>query len=151
MSPNHQSSSSPSCSTGSLSDTSASGRRTLSRQIRYKGLFTPQVAPTTRAYCLLLSFLLGTLLLTAGSVFYHVILSRPMSGSHLMHTPPLPLALVLITAGVVILLSCAFVAWKYGFDDGDETLEEDMYSFAKDDVLDQQYRSTLENPKDPPV
>ncbi|XP_069156763.1 uncharacterized protein [Procambarus clarkii] len=150
MSPsNHQNSSSPSGTTGSLAtDTS---RRFLSNQIRYKGLFTPQVAPTTRAYCLLLSFLVGTLMLTAGSVFYHVILSKPMSGSHLMHTPPVPLALFLMAAGIITLLACFFVAWRFGFDDGDETLEEDMYSFAKDDVLDQQYNSTIETPKDPPV
>lgn len=81
--------------------------------MKYKGLFSPQAAPTTRAYCLLISFLIGTLMLTAGSVFYHVILSKPMSGSHPMHTPPLALALSLIIGGVLTLLSCLAVAWKY--------------------------------------
>ncbi|KAG0726758.1 hypothetical protein GWK47_004213 [Chionoecetes opilio] len=107
--------------------------------MRYKGLFSPQAAPTTRAYCLLLSFLIGTLMLTAGSVFYHVILSRPMSGSHPMHTPPLALALTLILCGVVTLLSCFLVAWKYGFDDGDDAVEDDLYILAVEDVLAQRH------------
>ncbi|KAG7155709.1 uncharacterized protein LOC121854665 [Homarus americanus] len=149
MSPSQQHSASPSDNSNTIGGNSNS--RSTSKQVRYKGLFTPQVAPTTRAYCLLLSFLLGTLMLTAGSVFYHVIQSKPMSGSHPMHTPPLPLALFLLAAGIATLLSCFTVAWKYGFDDGDESLEEDLYSFAKDDVLDQQYSSTCETPKDPPV
>ncbi|XP_047487674.1 putative cyclin-dependent serine/threonine-protein kinase DDB_G0272797/DDB_G0274007 isoform X2 [Penaeus chinensis] len=109
----------------------------LTRKLRYTGLFTSQMAPTSRAYCILLSFFVGVLMLTAGSVFYHVILIRPMSGSHPMHTPPLPLACGLILAGAATVLGSFFVAWRYGFDDGDDSLEDDLYSLAKDDVLEQ--------------
>lgn len=85
----------------------------LTRQLRYTGLFTSQMAPTSRAYCILLSFFVGVLMLTAGSVFYHVILIRPMSGSHPMHTPPLPLACGLILAGAATVLGSFFVAWRW--------------------------------------
>nr|XP_027230544.1 hybrid signal transduction histidine kinase L-like [Penaeus vannamei] len=116
----------------------------LSRQLRYTGLFTSQMAPTSRAYCILLSFFVGVLMLTAGSVFYHVILIRPMSGAHPMHTPPLPLAAGLILAGAATVLGSCFVAWRYGFDDGDDSLEDDLYSFTKDDVLDQRHQQQLQ-------
>ncbi|XP_047487420.1 circadian locomoter output cycles protein kaput-like [Penaeus chinensis] len=117
----------------------------LTRKLRYTGLFTSQMAPTSRAYCILLSFFVGVLMLTAGSVFYHVILIRPMSGSHPMHTPPLPLACGLILAGAATVLGSFFVAWRYGFDDGDDSLEDDLYSFTKDDVLDQCHQQQLQH------
>ncbi|XP_071519310.1 uncharacterized protein [Panulirus ornatus] len=103
------------------------------KEVRYKGLFSPEAAPTTRAYCLLLSLLLGALMVTAGSVFYHVILTQPMSGSRPMHTPPLALALGLILAGLATLLAVATVAYRLGCDDGDDTLEDDLYYLARDD------------------
>ncbi|XP_063842045.1 uncharacterized protein LOC135089848 isoform X2 [Scylla paramamosain] len=117
--------------------------------MRYRGLFSPQAAPTTRAYCLLISFLIGTLMLTAGSVFYHVILSKPMSGAHPMHTPPLALALSLIVGGLITLLTCLLIAWKYGFDDGDDAIEDDLYVLAAEDVLAQRHAAARARTADP--
>lgn len=82
------------------------------RQMRYNGLFSPQAAPNTRGYCLLLSFLTATLMLTTGSVFFHVILRHPVSGSHPMHTPSLPLALALVTGGTLLLITCLTIVWR---------------------------------------
>ncbi|XP_064116019.1 uncharacterized protein LOC135221924 [Macrobrachium nipponense] len=119
-------------------------------QTKYKGLFTPQTAPTSRAYCILFSFFLGVVMITMGSVFYHVILSRPMSGTHPIHTPPLPLASGLISMGILMVLCSVAVTWRFGLDDGDDSLEEDSsYAFAKDDVLDQHHQCSRHNP--PPV
>ncbi|XP_076054797.1 uncharacterized protein LOC143033350 [Oratosquilla oratoria] len=112
---------------------------TVSAKLRYKGLFTSSMAPTHRAYCVLFSFFIGVLLLTAGSIFYHLILMRPMSGTHAMHTPPAPLALALLAAGIFAIVASCAVAWRYGLDDGDDSLEDDLIAFAKDDVLEHQF------------
>ncbi|KAK7077043.1 hypothetical protein SK128_006634 [Halocaridina rubra] len=129
---------------GNSSETSSS----QNVQPKYKGLFTSHIAPTSRAYFILFSFFVGVLMLTTGSVFYHVIYIRPMSGTHPMHTPPLPLAIVLICGGVMAILTSFGVACKYGFDDGDDSLEEETYNFYKDDVLDHQHQY---NTSEPPV
>lgn len=118
-------------------------------ETKYKGLFTSQMAPTSRAYCILFSFFIGVLMITTGSVFYHVIHIQPMSGMHPMHTPPLSLACGLILGGILTVLASFGIAWKYGFDDGDDSLEEDLYSFSKDDVLDQQHQCPSKEPKEP--
>ncbi|XP_066968922.1 uncharacterized protein [Macrobrachium rosenbergii] len=107
---------------------------------KYKGLFTSQNAPTSRAYCVLFSFFVGVLLVTMGSVFYHVILNRPMSGMHPIHTPPMPLACALVAAGIFMVLLSVGIVWRYGLDDGDDSLEDDVQIFAKDDVLEEQRR-----------
>ncbi|KAK7076570.1 hypothetical protein SK128_001646 [Halocaridina rubra] len=107
---------------------------------RYKGLFASHMAPTSRAYCILFSFFIGILMITAGSVFYHVNTLTPSNGMHLIHTPPIPLAIFLILGGILSVIASFVVALKYGFDDGDDSLEEDQFSFAKDDVLDQHHQ-----------
>lgn len=66
-----------------------------------------------------------------------------------MHTPPLSLACGLILGGILTVLASFGIAWKYGFDDGDDSLEEDLYSFSKDDVLDQQHQCPSKEPKEP--
>lgn len=115
-------------------------------QTRYKGLFTSQMAPTSRAYCILFSFFIGVLMITMGSVFYHVIEIKPMSGVHPIHTPPVALACTLIAAGIVLVLLSVGVAWKLGMDDGDDSLEDDSFAFAKDDILDQYHQFPPKNP-----
>ncbi|XP_068244046.1 uncharacterized protein [Palaemon carinicauda] len=123
------------------------GKHVWQTQTKYKGLFTPQTAPTSRAYCILFGFFVGVVMITMGSVFYHVILSRPMSGTHPIHTPPLPLASGLITLGILMIVLSAAVTWKLGLDDGDDSLEEDLlYPFAKDDVLDEHHQCSSHNP-----
>ncbi|CAL4088244.1 unnamed protein product [Meganyctiphanes norvegica] len=115
-------------------------------KLRYKGLFTPNVAPTRRAYCILFSFVCGVVLLTVGSVFAHVILIHPMSGTRPMHTPPWPMAMCLIVSGVLTVLISCMTAWRYGMDDGDESLLEDDYcSYSKEDPFDHEY-GTSRNP-----
>ncbi|KAK7085308.1 hypothetical protein SK128_024808 [Halocaridina rubra] len=106
------------------------------------------MAPTSRAYCILFSFFFGILMLTAGSVFYHVIALRPLSGMQVMHTPPIPLAVFLILGGILSIITSILVAWKFGFDDGDDSIEDDNNAFANEDVLDQQYQIMT---KIPPV
>ncbi|XP_066969690.1 uncharacterized protein [Macrobrachium rosenbergii] len=136
---------SPSNSSSSSGGTSNSKKG----QTRYKGLFSHQMAPTSRAYLILFSFFCGVLMITTGSVFYHVITMRPMSGMHPMHTPPLPLACTLIVGGILTVLASFGIAWKYGFDDGDDSLEDDLAPFSKEDVLDEQYQSISK--EGPPV
>ncbi|XP_068244628.1 uncharacterized protein [Palaemon carinicauda] len=118
----------------------------IKTQTRYKGLFTSQMAPTSRAYCILFSFFIGVLMITMGSVFYHVIEIRPMSGMHPIHTPPVALACVLIAMGILLVLVSMGVAWKLGMDDGDDSLEDDAFAFAKDDILDQFHQCPPKNP-----
>ncbi|XP_064116464.1 uncharacterized protein LOC135222296 [Macrobrachium nipponense] len=115
---------------------------------KYKGLFSSQNAPTSRAYCVLFSFFVGVLLVTMGSVFYHVILNRPMSGMRPIHTPPMPLACILVATGIFMVLLSIGIVWRYGLDDGDDSLEDDMYIIAKDDVLEDQHHFSQ---KIPPV
>lgn len=113
---------------------------------RYKGLFTSQMAPTSRAYFILFSFFIGVLMITAGSVFYHVNFIQPVSGTHPLHTPPLTLAIFLIAGGIIIVIAGFVVAWRFGFDDGDDSLEDDQHAFAKEDALDQQYQGIHKTP-----
>ncbi|XP_066968923.1 uncharacterized protein [Macrobrachium rosenbergii] len=115
---------------------------------RYKGLFTSHTAPTSRGYCILFSFVIGVLMITMGSVFYHVILIRPMSGTYPLRTPSMPLACGLIAMGILMVFLSIGITWRYGFDDGDDSLEEDSHALAKDDVLDQNHQCP---PKNPPV
>ncbi|CAL4122825.1 unnamed protein product, partial [Meganyctiphanes norvegica] len=147
-------SSSPKSCNGSVKSFRSSGKShssgnsqlSTSNRLRYKGLFTSDDAPTGRAYCILFSFFTGVLLITVGSVFIRVKLMHPMSGIHPMHTPPWPLALGLIAVGLfTVLTSCATV-YRYGLDDGDDSLlEEDHLSFAKDDIRHPQYFSPSKN------
>ncbi|XP_066968917.1 uncharacterized protein [Macrobrachium rosenbergii] len=112
----------------------------------YKGLFSSRSAPTTRAYFILFSFFLGILLITLGAVFYNVILTQPPSGgAHVIHVPPVPIACTLIIFGVLTLLSSIGIAWRYGFDDGDESIDDEKYTFAQEDVLDQHYQRVAKN------
>ncbi|XP_068244567.1 uncharacterized protein [Palaemon carinicauda] len=106
----------------------------------YKGLFTYHKSPTSRAYCVLFSFFVGVLMITMGSVFYHVIIIRPMSGMRPIHTPPMPLACGLVAMGILMVLISVGIVCRYGLDDGDDSLEDDTHTFAKDDLLDEQKR-----------
>ncbi|XP_064116316.1 uncharacterized protein LOC135222077 [Macrobrachium nipponense] len=130
----------------SHSSSEGHGINALQTRARYKGLFTYHTAPTSRGYCILFTFVVGVLMITMGSVFYHVILIRPMSGTYPLHTPSMPLACSLIAMGFVLVFLSIGVTWKFGFDDGDNSLEEDSCSLAKDDVLDQNHQNSLKNP-----
>lgn len=114
--------------------------RSLPSLGRYRGLFAPRQAPTTRAYCTLFGFTGGVVLLTAGSVFCSVIARHPQSGGHPMHTPPLPLALATIVAGVVMVAASLLAVWRYGMDDGDDALEDETQFVVCNDALDHLYQ-----------
>ena len=51
-------------------------------------------------------------MITAGSVFVHVISLHPVSGGHVMHTPPFPLAVGLILFGVGTIIGSIYVGWR---------------------------------------
>ncbi|XP_068244033.1 uncharacterized protein [Palaemon carinicauda] len=133
----------------SLSSSEGHSTNALQTQARYKGLFTYHTAPTSRGYCILFTLVSGILMITMGSVFYHVILIRPMSGTYPLHTPSMPLACSLIAMGVLLIFLSIGVTWKFGFDDGDNSLEDDSCSLTKDDALDQSHQQISQ--KNPPV
>ncbi|XP_068244026.1 uncharacterized protein [Palaemon carinicauda] len=115
-------------------------------QARYKGLFPSHTAPTSRGYFILFSFFVGVLMITMGSVFYHVILIRPMSGTYPLRTPSMPLACGLIAMGILMVLLSIGITWKYGFDDGDNSLDEDSQALTKDDILEQTHQCSPKSP-----
>ncbi|XP_066968914.1 uncharacterized protein [Macrobrachium rosenbergii] len=124
-----------------------------SRKSPYKGLtITPQSRPTSRVYCILFAFFFGVLLITLGAVFYNVILIQPLGALHPIHVPPMPIACALIASGIFVVLLSVVVAWNHlfhsrcGLDDGDESLVDDLYFFAQDDVIDQLHQRPQDNP-----
>ncbi|XP_068244031.1 uncharacterized protein [Palaemon carinicauda] len=125
----------------------SSSNAPLQTGAHYKGLFSSRGAPTTRAYFILFSFFLGVLLITLGAVFYNVILIQPIGGKPMppVHVPPVPIACTLVIMGILTILLSIGVAWRYGLDDGDDSLDEDKFTLAQEDVLDQHHRCTAKN------